>query len=130
MAALILQRSSSLAGIPSSVSARTAASRRMPRLRLTRRGRLVFFGLPVLTLLLALVTGLGIAVTSAEASSDTKPAVTRVTVLPGESLWDIAERTNPGTDPRDVIDEIVSINGLESSVINSGQQLEVPNYAK
>ena len=54
-----------------------------------------------------------------------------VTVQSGDSLWSVAERIAPNADPRDVIADVVSLNGLESAVVSPGQQLAVPTkYAK
>jgi LysM repeat protein len=49
-----------------------------------------------------------------------------VTVQSGDSLWSVAERLAPGADPRDVIADLVSLNGLESAVVSPGQQLAIP----
>jgi LysM repeat protein len=54
-----------------------------------------------------------------------------VTVESGDSLWSVAERVAPNADPRDVIADIVSLNGLDSAVVSPGQQLAVPaKYAQ
>ncbi len=50
----------------------------------------------------------------------------RVVVRPGETLWSIAVRTDPGADPRAVIQEIVDDNALRGSAIQAGQVLWVP----
>ena len=34
-----------------------------------------------------------------------------VVVRPGDSLWSIAERVDPGDDPRPVVDEVVQARG-------------------
>jgi hypothetical protein len=95
-----------------------------PALRVTRRGRLT------ITLAFALVlAAVGVAGGSqALAGSETQPVpVHAVTVLPGDTLWSLAEQgASPGEDVRDVIAEIVELNGLESSAVYAGQQLTVP----
>lgn len=95
-----------------------------PALRITRRGRLS------ITLAFAVVlAALGVAGGSqALAGSETQPVpVQSVTVLPGDTLWSIAQQgAAPGEDVRDVIAEIVELNGLESSAVYAGQQLTVP----
>ncbi len=98
--------------------------------RLTRRGRLVLFGVPLLTLLLAALISVGAAVSSAGAASSKESAVKTVTVLPGDSLWSVAERANPEVDTREVVDAIVRVNQLEDSSLVSGQQLDVPIFAR
>lgn len=99
-------------------------------LRLTRRGRFVVYGLP-LVLLAALILSLGgffnAPAKAAESASELSltPTVT-VTVQPGESLWAIAGAVSPERDPRDVIAEIVQLNNLEAARVLPGQQLFVP----
>ena len=75
------------------------------RLRLTARGRRVLAFLAavpaIVVLSLAILSGGG-----ALASSETgAPAgtFTEVTVMPGDTLWSIAESVAPDADPRDVV---------------------------
>ncbi|NUU08033.1 LysM peptidoglycan-binding domain-containing protein [Leifsonia sp. C5G2] len=97
------------------------------RLRLTRRGRAVLSAIVALPLVIgALVVALngGGALASGEQSH---VSFQYVTVESGDSLWSVAERVAPNADPRDVIADIVSLNGLESAVVSPGQQLAVPS---
>ncbi|WP_254431281.1 LysM peptidoglycan-binding domain-containing protein [Agromyces sp. Marseille-P2726] len=98
------------------------------RLRLTRRGRIVFTALAALPLVTwALVGVLGSA--GAAADADGGGASTRfqyVTVHQGESLWGIAESIAPEADPRVVVDEIIRLNGLADAVLEPGQRLALP----
>ena len=102
-----------------------------PRLRLTRRGRIVLIGLP-LVLLAAILLSLAGLLNSPAKAADTAsglavtPAVS-VTVQPGESLWAIAGAVDPGRDPRDVIADIVQLNDLDGGRVMPGQQLFVPS---
>jgi len=109
---------------PSSFAAPRPARSARSRLRLTPRGRAVLLfliGMPIaLWLLVAQLNG-GAATGSLEGGS-----VQIVMVEPGESLWSIAERVAPGSDPRDVIDAIVAFNHLGSADVMAGQQLGVP----
>lgn len=104
-------------------------ARRAP-LRLTRRGRFVFVGVPLI-LLAALMMFLGGFLNAPAMASDSAsqlvatPAVS-VTVQPGESLWAIAGTVAPQRDPRDVIADIVQLNNLEAARVMPGQQLFVP----
>jgi LysM repeat protein len=50
----------------------------------------------------------------------------RVVVQPGQSLWSVAESTDPDQDTRAVIQQIVDLNGLNRDVVLAGQQLWVP----
>ena len=92
-------------------------------LRLTRRGRVVLTGLIAL-----LITGLGVGTGTAEAanSAPSRGYLTRVTVSPGESLWSVAEKTDPGVDPRGIIQEVIGLNHLTGTTIQPGEQLWVP----
>jgi hypothetical protein len=112
-------------GAPARVQARprTAAA----PLRLTRRGRIVAAVLAALVL-----AGLSLAIAlSAQATSQPGPArgvqgLAQVTVLPGQSLWAVAEKADPGADTRTVVQRIVELNSLSGSAVYAGQQLWVP----
>ena len=57
-----------------------------------------------------------------------------LSVLSGDTLWDIAEEeqeTNTyyeGKDIRDIVQNIKSTNNLESSSLKAGQTLKIPTY--
>ena len=100
-------------------------------LKLTRRGRIVFIGVP-LVLLAALILSLSgffnAPAKAAESAADLAltPTVS-VTVQPGESLWAIAEAVAPEQDPRDVVAAIVQLNNLDAARVVPGQALFVPS---
>ena len=96
------------------------------RTRLTRRGRVVLAALIVLPVLV--FGGVVAANSAAQAGTDTSFSASfhHVTVQPGESLWVIAERLAPASDPRDVVGAIVDLNGLSSTVVQAGQRLAIP----
>ncbi|MFW0775572.1 LysM peptidoglycan-binding domain-containing protein [Paenarthrobacter nitroguajacolicus] len=100
------------------------------RLRLTRRGRIVFFGIPAMLLVAALLSLAGFINSPAKASDSLAqlqpPVAVTVTVQPGQSLWGIAGAAAPERDPRDVIAEIIQLNDLRGGRIQPGQQLFVP----
>ncbi|UOF89533.1 LysM peptidoglycan-binding domain-containing protein [Fodinisporobacter ferrooxydans] len=51
-----------------------------------------------------------------------------VTVLPGQSLWNIAQQiVKPNEDIRDVVYRLTRINHLSSSLITPGMKLLVPS---
>jgi LysM repeat protein len=51
-------------------------------------------------------------------------------VHPGDTLWSIAvENTEPGEDLRAAISAIQSMNGLDGSVLQIGQTLQIPATA-
>lgn len=96
------------------------------RTRLTRRGRVVLAALIVLPLLIGggvLAAGGG-AMAGVQASSG---SFHHLTVQSGDSLWTIAERVAPHSDPRDVVSAFVGLNGLSTSVVQAGEQLAIPH---
>ena len=101
---------------------------RATRLRLTARGRRLVAALAALpaavALTLAVLSG-GSALASRDAGAPAE-SFTTLTVTAGESLWSIAEQVAPGADPRDVVDAIVRLNGLEGVTVSAGQQLAIP----
>ena len=113
------------------VSARIREASRVPaptRLRLTRRGRVVFTTLGAVPLVAwAFVAVLGAGGAAADAGSDLGARTFEyVTVHQGDSLWAIAESIAPDDDPRAVIDEIVRLNGLDDVIVEPGQRLALP----
>ena len=92
-------------------------------LRLTGRGR---------GLLIAVALGLAATWTvlgPGAHAGDGVPAVqvTAVTVAPGQTLWQLARSVaGPDQDVRDVVDELVQLNGLDGVALQVGQQLLVP----
>jgi hypothetical protein len=99
------------------------------RLRLTRRGRVVFTTLASVPLVLwALVSVLSAGGAAADADGAAVGAsLSYVIVDAGASLWEIAVAVDPSADPRVVIEDIVRLNGLDDAVIEPGQRLAVPN---
>lgn len=96
------------------------------RLRLTRRGRIVFTTLAAIPLVvgaLIFVLGGGIAVATGGAA---RVQFEYVTIHTGQSLWQLAERIAPEADPRDFIADIVSLNRLEADSVQPGQRLAIP----
>ena len=110
-------------------STRPAGPVQAPRpagpVRLTRRGRLV----TTLVLLAGFLAG-SVVLASGLATAGTEPGAAataeRITVAPGETLWSIAEREAPGTDPRDTVAEILELNHLPSSAVEAGSVLLLP----
>ncbi len=114
--------------VPSPARAVGTAARRATRLRLTVRGRRVLAllaALPAVIALCAAILGGGAALASRDAGA---PAGTfpTITVSAGESLWTIAEEVAPDRDPRDVVDELVRLNALDTVAVQVGQQLAIP----
>lgn len=106
----------------------TSRTTRSTRLRLTRRGRRVLAALaaaPVVAGIAIATIGGGSALASRE---DGAPAGSfdTVTVMPGESLWTIAQEVAPAADPRDVVDAIIALNQLPSSSVDAGERIALP----
>ena len=97
------------------------------RLRLTARGRralAVVAALPaVVALSIAVISGGG-AIASSDSGAATSFAT--VTVMPGDTLWSIAEQVAPASDPRDVVDAIMRLNALPSAGLDAGQSIAIP----
>jgi len=53
------------------------------------------------------------------------PSTTYV-VRGGDTLWSIANRFRPSTDPRLVVDRIAGTNGIDPAALVPGQQLTIP----
>jgi hypothetical protein len=109
----------------------SAARARQAPLRLTRRGRFVFFGVPLILLAALILSLSGFLNAPAKASESAAelsltPTVS-VTVQPGESLWTIAGTVAPERDPRDVVADIVQLNNLDAARVVPGQALFVPS---
>lgn len=106
------------------------------KLCLTRRGRLVLFGVPTLIaasalVFIALAIVFGSLASPAHASAEHVPVdmgsyARSVTVLQGDSLWSIAGAADPHRDVREVVAEIVVLNDLGTGVVHAGQRLFVP----
>jgi len=103
------------------------APRPSTRLRLTRRGRVVFTALASVPLVAwAIVTVLGSGGAAADHGSAPTMSFEYVTIGNGDSLWAIAESLAPDGDPRVLIDEIIRLNGLDDAVVEPGQRLALP----
>jgi hypothetical protein len=111
---------------PATISPVSQVSLGMPATRLTRRGRLLLTAVVLLALVVAAVLLSGGA--PARAGTDRAPAAAgeRVTVRPGETLWQIAERVAPGSDPRETVARILDLNGLQTAQVQAGTALRLP----
>lgn len=95
------------------------------RARLTRRGVVLCW---VAAALAVVVMAFGLAQGLQTATPATTGAQS-VTVESGGSLWSIAQRVNPGVDPRVTIEAIRQANGLDvSAEVQPGATLSVPVY--
>ncbi|WP_345216083.1 LysM peptidoglycan-binding domain-containing protein [Georgenia halophila] len=114
-----------MAQAPASAAPAAAPGAAAPPMRLTVRGRRV-----LATLGLVAATAMSVAVGGWAGSAVAEPApaaAETVTVAPGQTLWAVADaNAGPGTDVRELVEQIVAINGLESTELHVGQQLQVP----
>ena len=95
-----------------------------PPLRLTRRGRAV-----VLTALALIACAASVVLFTTASRASTEPATPAptITVRPGDTLWDIAARVAPGTDPQGEVDRLMRRNHLtDAGQLRPGMQLQVP----
>lgn len=111
-------------------SGRAEQAKQAP-LKLTRRGRFVFIGVPLILLAALVLSFSGFLNAPAKAADSAAelsltPTVS-VTVQPGESLWAIAEAVAPERDPRDVVADIIQLNNLEAARVVPGQALFIPS---
>ena len=49
-----------------------------------------------------------------------------VTLAPGETIWSVAKALNDGGDVRELVDQIIKVNGLGSSDLSAGSKIRVP----
>jgi hypothetical protein len=106
---------------------RLVAERPLPRLRITARGRAVLMVLvaaPIVAASLALALNGGGAIATDTGSG---APLESVTVLSGQSLWQIAEDLAPHADPREFITDVLAVNTLASAEVRAGQRLEIPS---
>jgi hypothetical protein len=98
-----------------------ASEARIPAPRLTRAVRLA----AAAAVTVCVVGGLGWI---GQAAGPAVPAETTLTqVGAGETVWDVAQRVAPKSDQRAVVERIRQLNGMASSAIQPGQQLQVPD---
>lgn len=105
----------------------TSGRARRVRSRLTPRGRV----LVLLALVLAVLGAfsLGRVASSAATSAVVQPALRQTVVHQGDTLWAVARRIAPSSDPRRVVQQLQDLNGLRGGSLRAGQQLLLPAAA-
>jgi LysM repeat protein len=94
------------------------------QVRLTRRGRVVVF---LFSLVLAFAIGILVAAGSVATGEAGTPEPTRVvTVGTGDTLWGIASDLADDGEVSAMMQEIESLNALDSGMLAAGQRLVVP----
>jgi hypothetical protein len=84
----------------------------------------MIFGASILTII-----GIVIASGQLAGASDlaqAAPATEMITVQAGDSLWSLATNAVSTGDPRDTVQRIRELNGIEGSIITPGDRLVVP----
>ena len=118
-------------GLPTTPRSADAAVRPAPRLKITRRGRLVLAALLAAPIAVVLAFS---ALASAPAQAGSTASTTsfaHITVAPGESLWELAAWIAPEADPRQVVSDLVALNQLSTTEVQPGQRLAIPTeYAQ
>jgi LysM repeat protein len=95
-------------------------------LRLTRRGRMLLTALSVLIFGSAIVV-LGLRVSGVLEPGPRFTHTVPVQVAPGQTLWSIAQNTNPTEDPATIVEKIADVNKLSSPAdITPGETLQIP----
>lgn len=95
------------------------------KLRLTRRGRVVFAAVVAVLGILLVAAALRPSGAVAEVPAPVI-ATTTVTVMPGDTLWELASGLGFDGDVRDVVAQITSLNDLHGTSLQAGQPLIVP----
>ena len=94
------------------------------RLPAPRTGRMVAL-LATVAVTFGVVAGLSRLGQSADPAIPERTAVIRVGA--GETVWDVAARVAPRSDPRAVVERIRQLNGLTAAEVVPDQQLQVPD---
>jgi len=92
--------------------------------RLTRRGRFAlgaFVAVPVVALSMLLASPGALA-----GDEVLENDFEYITVLSGDTLWEIAQAVDSNADPRDTVAEIMALNQLKNGALKPGQQLAIP----
>lgn len=58
-------------------------------------------------------------------SENSAQSFVTITIAPGESLWSVAKAMG-SSDPRQFVDQILTVNSLKSAQIPAGTQVRVP----
>lgn len=93
-------------------------------MRLTKRGKVVFS-----TLIAGVVVLSSVIFSSSDASArsaEEPESQSLITVLAGDTLWDIASDLDPKGDPRDLVFELMRLNKLVSAQLSPGQEIILP----
>jgi LysM domain-containing protein len=94
-------------------------SRRMALARIRRRR--------IVAVLVGAVLVLGLPAASGAMGEDPPARTATYVVRRGDTLWSIAVRVSPGSDPRGVVDRIARTNHVDATGLVPGQELLLPS---
>jgi LysM repeat protein len=87
----------------------------------------LFFGSLLVLPIIAVAYFLGLGASQAGADSTVSTtSFEQVTVMPGDTLWNIATTIAPDADTQQVVADIVSLNQLDTATVQPGQRLAIP----
>ncbi|NYI81023.1 LysM peptidoglycan-binding domain-containing protein [Nocardioides panzhihuensis] len=120
--------------LPVAEPPRPVREERRSTVRLTRRGRVVVFAFALVVLFGIALIGAKVAFAAENGAEKSArflgpdSAAHTMVVGDGDTLWDISAKAIVGTDAsiREMEQTIKELNGLESSMLLSGQTLIVP----
>lgn len=99
---------------------------RKRRIRVANRKRFTIFLTTMIIISTMIFTGL-CKLNLAYSTSDSN--YTEMTILSGDTLWEIAKRNNPyNKDIRIIVHEIMEINNMKSASIKAGSVIKIPTY--
>ncbi|WP_159614795.1 LysM peptidoglycan-binding domain-containing protein [Glutamicibacter sp. JC586] len=101
------------------------------KIRINRRGWAVLIGIPVFALTVAAAFYFSMFASDAHASSEVPSGVETVdvTVIPGDTLWSLAQEYAQGYDVTSAVSHISELNSLEGTEIHVGDSLSIPVIA-
>ena len=106
------------------ISSAFAPTVRAPRVRLTRRGRAVFF-VAFLAAVLVAMSALG-SLAAASRDAGTPEPVRIVEVQPGDTLFNLAGEVAAPGKVRDMVAHIEQLNALNGPELQVGQKIAIP----
>ncbi|GGU09794.1 LysM peptidoglycan-binding domain-containing protein [Nocardioides albus] len=115
--------------LPVAEPPRPVREERRSTVRLTRRGRVVVFAFALVVLFGIALIGARVAFAAENGAEKSSGSSAHTMVVgDGDTLWDISAKAVVGTDAsiREMEQAIKELNGLESSMLLSGQTLIVP----
>ncbi|MGI6733112.1 MAG: LysM peptidoglycan-binding domain-containing protein [Anaerovoracaceae bacterium] len=87
------------------------------------------FCLSLTILLIIIISAAGTIIGENQALSLTKPMYTEITVVTGDTLWNLAKAYGPADqDVRKIVHAICKVNNTSADKIQPGQKILIPQY--